>query len=146
MEWLMAYAEQRTVVPGVTEAVLSGSEGQLFLSVRDPDSTRIIALARMAIHPGWAGVFGLWVHPDHRRAGLGSTIVSAIAMVARENNMPAIYLQVSGDNAAGVAFWEELGFVVHHEYTYLARPTRDDAAAEATEPAQAAAAAEAADR
>ncbi|KRC91883.1 GCN5 family acetyltransferase [Terrabacter sp. Root85] len=123
LDWLMSYAEQRTVVPGATEAVLTGSDGQLFLSVTDPESKRIIALARMAIHPGWAGIFGLWVHPDHRRKGLATTIVSAIAMVARENNMPAIYLQVSADNADGVAFWEGLGFGVHHEYTYLARPT-----------------------
>ncbi|MEW1953835.1 GNAT family N-acetyltransferase [Terrabacter sp. NPDC080008] len=122
LEWLMTYGEQRTIVPGVTEAVLTGSEGQLFLSVSDPQSRRIIALARMAIHPGWAGIFGLWVHPDHRHEGLGSTIVSAVAMVARENNMPAIYLQVSADNTAGVAFWRSLGFTVHHEYAYLARP------------------------
>ena len=93
-------------MPGATEAVLTGSDGQLFLSVTDPDSSRIIALARMAIHPGWAGIFGLWVHPDHRRQGLATTLVSAIAMVARENNMPAIYLQVSADNTDGVAFWE----------------------------------------
>ena len=72
--------------------MLTGSEGQLFLSVRDPATARIIAIARMAIHPGWAGVFGLWVHPDHRRQHLATTIVSAIAMVARDNNMPAIYL------------------------------------------------------
>lgn len=122
LDWLMAYGEQRSIVPGATEAVLTGSDGQLFLSVRDPESGRIIALARMAIHPGWAGIFGLWVHPDHRHAGLGTTVVSAVAMVARENNMPAIYLQVSADNAAGVAFWESLGFTVHHEYTYLSRP------------------------
>ena len=123
LDWLMSYGEQRTIVPGATEAVLTGSDGQLFLSVTDPESGRIIALARMAIHPGWAGVFGLWVHPDHRRQGLATTVVSAIAMVARENNMPAMYLQVSSDNADGVAFWERLGFGVHHEYTYLARPT-----------------------
>ncbi|GAA2493079.1 GNAT family N-acetyltransferase [Terrabacter carboxydivorans] len=123
LDWLQAYAEQRPIVPGATEAVLTGSEGQLFLSVTDPQSHRIIALARMAIHPGWAGIFGLWVHPDHRREGLASTLVSAVAMVARENNMPAIYLQVSADNTDGVAFWQELGFGVHHEYTYLSRPT-----------------------
>ena len=123
LDWLMSYGEQRKVVPGATEAVLTGSDGQLFLSVTAPETGRIIALARMAIHPGWAGVFGLWVHPDHRRQGLATTIVSAIAMVARENNMPAIYLQVSADNSEGVAFWEGLGFGVHHEYTYLARPT-----------------------
>ncbi len=121
-EWLMAYAEQRRVVPGTTEAVLTGSEGQLFLSVRDEASKRIVGIARMAIQPGWAGIYGLWVHPDHRRRGIASTIVSAIAMVARENNMPAIYLQVSGDNADGVAFWNGLGFQTHHEYTYLAKP------------------------
>lgn len=123
MDWLMAYGEQRPIVPGATEAVLTGSDGQLFLSVRDPESNRIIALARMAIHPGWAGIFGLWVHPDHRRKGLATTVVSAVAMVARENNMPAIYLQVSADNSAGVAFWEQLGFGVHHEYTYLTAPS-----------------------
>lgn len=123
MDWLMTYGEQRSVVPGATEAVLTGSDGQLFLSVSDPETQRIIALARMAIHPGWAGIFGLWVHPDRRRKGLASTLVSAVAMVARENNMPAIYLQVSADNTDGVAFWEELGFGVHHEYTYLSRPT-----------------------
>ncbi|MFM6851145.1 MAG: GNAT family N-acetyltransferase [Terrabacter sp.] len=121
LDWLTAYGEQRSIVPGTTEAVLTGSDGQLFLSVRDPSTNAIIGLARLAIHPGWAGIFGLWVHPDHRRTGVATTIVSAAAMVARENNMPAMYIQVSGDNAAGVAFWEGLGFTVHHEYTYVAR-------------------------
>ncbi|NUO89616.1 MAG: GNAT family N-acetyltransferase [Dermatophilaceae bacterium] len=121
LDWLTAYAEQRPVVPGATEAVLTGSEGQLFLSVRDPATNAIIGLARLAIHPGWAGIFGLWVHPGHRRTGVATTIVSAAAMVARENNMPAMYIQVSGDNEAGVAFWDDLGFTVHHEYTYVAR-------------------------
>ena len=121
-EWLMAYAQQRPVVPGATEAVLTGSDGQLFLSVRDEESGRIVGLARMAIHPGWAGVFGLWVHPEHRRRGIATAVVAAIAMVARENNMPAVYLQVSADNTDAIAFWTGLGFEVHHEYTYLARP------------------------
>ncbi len=121
LDWLTAYGEQRSIVPGATEAVLTGSDGQLFLSVRDPQTNAIIGLARLAIHPGWAGIFGLWVHPDHRRSGLATTIVSAAVMVARENNMPAMYLQVSDDNAAGVAFWQGLGFTVHHEYTYVAK-------------------------
>ncbi len=100
-EWLMAYGRSRSVVPGATEAVLTGSEGQLFLSVRDESTRQIVGIARVAIHPGWAGVFGLWVTPERRRTGLASTIVSAAAMVARENAMPAIYLQVSADNTEG---------------------------------------------
>ena len=105
----MTYGRSRSVVPGATEAVLTGSDGQLFLSVRDDATGLLIGIARMAIHPGWAGIFGLWVDPAHRRRGIASTIVSAIAMVARENAMPAIYLQVSADNADGVAFWRESG-------------------------------------
>ncbi len=122
-EWLMAYGRSRSVVPGVTESVLTGSDGQLFLSVRDEATRQLVGIARLAIHPGWAGLFGLWVDPAHRRRGIASTIVSAAAMVARENAMPAIYLQVSSANTDGVAFWQSLGFGVHHDYTYLARPT-----------------------
>lgn len=121
-EWLMAYGQSRSVVPGVTEAVLTGREGLLFLSVRDEATRRIVAIARMAIHPGWAGIFGVWVDPERRRSGLATTLTSAIAMVARENAMPSMYLQVSADNTAAVRLYEELGFTVHHEYTYLKQP------------------------
>lgn len=118
-EWLMAYGESRSVVPGVTESVLTGSRGQLFMSVRDEASRRLVGVARMAIHPGWAGVFGLWVHPEHRRRGIATAIVSAIGMAARDNNMPAVYVQVAGDNDGAIAFWEGLGFTRHHDYVYL---------------------------
>jgi predicted GNAT family acetyltransferase len=121
-EWLMTYGQSRTVVPGVTETVLSGREGLLFLSVRDEASGQIVAIARMAVHPGWAGVFAVWVDPEHRRRGLATTLTSAIAMVARESSMPSMYLQVSADNTDAVRFYEGLGFTVHHEYTYLRRP------------------------
>lgn len=121
-EWLMAYGEQRSVVPGVTEAVLAGREGVLFLSVRDESTGRLAGIARMAIDPGWAGIFAVWVDPAHRRQGIATTMSQAIAMVARENNMPSIYLQVSADNAGGIALYEDLGFTVHHEYMYLKRP------------------------
>lgn len=121
-EWLMAYGEQREVVPGVTEAVLTGSGGQLFMSVRDPGTRRIVGVARMSISPGWAGIFAVWVHPEHRRTGIASAMTAAIALTAKENNMAAVFLQVSGDNPGAIAFYEGLGFVVHHEYTYLGKP------------------------
>ena len=122
-EWLRAYSEGRTPVPGITEAVLTGSERQLFLSIREDPNGRIIAVARLALHAGWAGVFGLWVHPDHRRQGLARGVMAAVGTIARENRMPAIYLQVSEDNDAAIAMYEALGFTVHHEYTYLVQPS-----------------------
>lgn len=120
-DWLMAYGEQRSVVPGVTESVLTGSAGQLFLSVRDEASGRIVGVSRMSISPGWAGIFAVWVHPDHQREGIATAMTSSIALVAKENNMAAIFLQVSADNPGAIAFYERLGFVVHHEYSYLGR-------------------------
>lgn len=121
-EWLMAYGEQRSVVPGVTEAVLTGREGVLFLSVRDEATGRLVGIARMAIDPGWAGMFAVWVDPAHRRRGIATTMTQAVAMVARENTMPSMYLQVSAANTDAVRLYEGLGFTVHHEYTYLVAP------------------------
>ncbi|WP_347350620.1 GNAT family N-acetyltransferase [Intrasporangium sp.] len=119
-DWLIAYGESRHVVPGVTESVLTGSRGQLFMSVRDDTGGRLVGIARMAIHPGWAGIFGLWVRPEHRRRGVATAIVSAIGMAARDNNMPSLYAQVSGADAGAVAFWQEFDFTTHHDYLYLA--------------------------
>ncbi len=121
-EWLASYGGGRPTVPGVTEAVLTGSEHQLFLSIRDAAAREVIAVARLTTHPGWAGVFGMWVHPDHRRRGLARTILSAIGRLAREHALPAIYLQVSADNDPAIRLYEGLGFSVHHEYTYLTPP------------------------
>lgn len=122
-DWMLAYGEGHSVRPRVTESVLTGSAGQLFMSVRDGQDRRPVAIARMAIHPDWAGVFGVWVTPGRRREGLGTALVSVIAMAARENTIRSLYAQVSADNEAGVAFWRDLGFAVHHEYTYLSRPS-----------------------
>jgi len=122
-EWLAAYGEHRAAARGVAEAVLTGSERQLFLSVVD-ESARIIALARLSLHTGWAGVFGLWVHPDHRRRGLARTLMSAVSGICRGQDVPAIYLQVSANNEAAIDLYEALGFTVHHEYTYLTPPQR----------------------
>jgi ribosomal protein S18 acetylase RimI-like enzyme len=121
-EWVEAYAGGRPTVPGITEAVLTGSERQLFLSIRDVDPDRFVAVARLTVHPGWAGVFGMWVHPDHRRRGLATTMLSSIGRFAREHELPAVYLQVSADNDAAIVLYEGLGFSVHHEYTYPTPP------------------------
>lgn len=123
-EWLMAYGEQRDPVPGVTEAVLTGSGGQLFMSVRDPATGRLVGIARMSISAGWAGIFAVWVHPEHRRAGIAKAMTAAIALAAKDNNMAALFLQVSGNNPTAITLYESLGFVVHHEYTYLGKPER----------------------
>jgi len=118
--WLQAYAEQRSVTPGVSEQVLTGSPGQLFASTTAADG-RVTALARMSVHPGWAGIHALWVDPAARRRGLARTIVQAVAHLAREHRMGSLFLQVEADNGPGHGLYASLGFLPHHTYVYLVR-------------------------
>lgn len=118
--WLTAYAQQRSVLAGVTEQVLTGSGGQLFLSIDGPGGeSDPIAIARLSIAPGWAGLSCVWTSLEHRRAGLARALASAAAMLARDHRMPSIYLQVEADNTPAIALYESLGFEHHSDYMYL---------------------------
>lgn len=116
--WLHAYGKQRSLTPGVSEQVLTGSPGRLFASTTAADGT-ITALARMSVHPGWAGISALWVDPGARRQGLARTIVQAVAHLGRQHRMGSLFLQVEADNEPAIALYESLGFTTHHTYVYL---------------------------
>ncbi len=116
--WLQAYARQRSIRPGITEQVLTGSPGQLFASTTAAGA-RITALARMSVQPGWAGIHALWVDPLARRQGLGRTLVQAVAHLARQHRMGSLFLQVEADNDAALRLYESLTFTTHHTYVYL---------------------------
>jgi ribosomal protein S18 acetylase RimI-like enzyme len=61
-------------------------------------------------HRGWLHL--LAVSPDHRKAGIGRRLVAESARLLRERGVPKLNLQVRGDNAGVVAFYERLGFAV----------------------------------
>jgi ribosomal protein S18 acetylase RimI-like enzyme len=117
-DWLAAYGRQRPTQPGITEQLLTGSPGQLFLSTSDR-SGAISALARLSVHPGWVGLQALWVEPSHRGRGLGRTVVQAAGMLTRQRRIPSIYLQVEVDNELAIRLYESEGFRTHHTYVYL---------------------------
>jgi GNAT superfamily N-acetyltransferase len=123
-DWLVAYEKQRSTQPGVTEQLLTGSPGQLFLSTTDRSSD-ISALARMAIHPGWAGLQALWVEPSQRGRGLGRTVLHAAGMLARQRRISSLYLQVEVENDAAIGLYESEGFRPHHTYVYLRKDPDD---------------------
>ena len=118
--WLEAYARQREVVPGVTDVVLAGTGDQLFLSTAEPAGD-VTAVARLSLHPGWAGLSALWVDPERRRQGLARTLLHAVGLLARERGLASVFLQVEVENAAAVDLYETEGFRTHHQYAYLVR-------------------------
>ena len=118
--WVQAYLGSKGVSPRQLTAVrglLESAPRQVFASCRD-DAGQVVAVGRLAVSPGWAGLFGLWTDPTLRRTGVGTSVVAAL-LDGVDRHTPALYLQVQDDNAPAIAMYRGLGFVDHHRYTYL---------------------------
>lgn len=131
--WLEAYRLSRRVVPDATAGVLRGSPSHLFGSIalgggmaqqlgistpgsRDP---RPVAIGRLGIAHGWAGLGALWTDPALRGRGLGAHLTTRLAAAAGQDGIRLMHLQVEADNAAAIRLYERLGFDRHSSYAYL---------------------------
>lgn len=132
-EWLEAYRRTRATVPGATEAVLRDSPRVVFASIapggglsqqlglRAPGAagTTPIALARLGIGAGWAGLGAVWTDPAYRGRGLAAHLTAALAAFLRHEDVALIHLQVEHDNDTAIRLYRRLGFDVHSSYVYL---------------------------
>jgi GNAT superfamily N-acetyltransferase len=126
--WL-ADDERSRAYGAAARAVLEGPADVGFAAVRGPGSAVVVAKGRVArgagVVPGdedWAGITNVWVSPVHRREGLGTVVMGALLEWAAERGATSAYLQVRGDNPAGLAAYTRLGFTTHHAYRYLRAP------------------------
>lgn len=60
---------------------------------------------------GEAEVLTLAVHPDGRRRGAGSALLSRLLDCLREHKIAVLFLEVAEDNAAALALYRRFGFV-----------------------------------
>lgn len=95
--------------PAELHRKLAADPGMLFVAVVGP---RIVgtAMADYSGHRGWIYMVG--VDPELQRRGIGEALVRAIEERLRAGGAPKINLQVRGDNAEVVAFYEKLGYRV----------------------------------
>jgi GNAT superfamily N-acetyltransferase len=114
--WLALYRHQEGPLPAVAAAVLSHHPAVRFISVRA--AGECVAIARVCVDGRWAGISGVEVAPAHRRHGLGTAVTVAGLRWAVRAGARRAYLQVFAPNVDGVAFWQRLGFAVHHDYRY----------------------------
>lgn len=135
--WSEAYALSRTVVPDATAGVLQGSPRQLFgsiglggglaqklgLSTPAARAPRPVAIARLGIAHGWAGLGAVWTDPAYRGRGLGSHLTARLAAAAGADGIRLMHLQVEADNATAIRLYERLGFDQHSSYVYLTQPS-----------------------
>ena len=132
-QWLEAYRLTRATVPGATEAVLrdsprvvfasiapgGGLSQQLGLRAADAAGPTPIALARLGIGAGWAGLGAVWTDPAYRGRGLAAHLTAALAAHLRQEDIALIHLQVEHDNDTAIRLYRRLGFDVHSSYAYL---------------------------
>lgn len=117
-EWFGVLCESRPSSRGGVEAVLHGSPLQRFAVARGSDGGAV-GIARVGVAAGWAGLGAMWVHPGHRRQGVGRSLLHAAARQATAHGCVSMHLQVESSNASALALYESAGFTTHHRYAYL---------------------------
>jgi N-acetylglutamate synthase len=118
--WLALYRPRGRRPPPIVTRLLMSAPWQAFGSVRA--AGRTVAIGRVAVANGWAGLTAVAVDPEHRRRGLGGAITVALARAAAEHGATGIYLQVENDNTAARSLYRRQGFADHHEYHYRVAP------------------------
>jgi GNAT superfamily N-acetyltransferase len=107
-------------LPPIARKVLTSAEDQSFVSIRDRGE--VLAIARLSVAGGWAGLTAVEVHPDHRRQRLGVAITAAACHEAERHGAARIFLQVETDNDPAQALYKRLSFRYSHRYHYRVAP------------------------
>ncbi|MTE14917.1 N-acetylglutamate synthase, CG3035 family [Nocardia aurantiaca] len=84
-----------------------------------------LAIGRAAITTApdgrrWVGLTCVAVAAEHRRHGLGALVCAEMIRWGKSRGATHAYVQVSHDNDAALALYQEMGFVEHHRYRYAA--------------------------
>ncbi|MER6253980.1 GNAT family N-acetyltransferase [Streptomyces sp. NPDC001584] len=74
------------------------------------------AIGRCVVDGRWAGFAAVTVDPAHRREGLATAVMAALARRALEEGASAAWLQVETDNPGALALYDGLSFATHHTY------------------------------
>lgn len=122
-EWLAACERWGRSLGGFGGELLGRHPRAGFAAVRG-DGGRMVAIGRVVVDDGWAGLSTAAVRPDHRRRGLATTLARARLRWARsEHGAARAYTQVEKDNTPSLAVCRKVGFVPHHDYHYRDEPS-----------------------
>ena len=75
---------------------------------------------------GWTDIMNVAVDPDHRRMGIGESLIRKLMEMLRERNCECLTLEVRASNAGAIALYEKLGFTeVGRRKNYYRNPKED---------------------
>ena len=121
--WLAMYhyrGQERQ--PPVMRRVLMSAPDQAFTSIRVLATGEVLAVGRLSIADGWAGITAVEVSPARRRAGLGTELTRGICAEAARRGARQVFLQVETDNSPARTLYERCGFRYSHRYHYRIAP------------------------
>ncbi|WP_455358629.1 GNAT family N-acetyltransferase [Streptomyces sp. SYSU K21746] len=120
--WLSRY--QRFQRPGPhVRAVLGSGPSVWFASVPRGAGEPPAAIGRCVVDGRWAGFMAVEVDPGHRRQGLATAVMAALARQALEEGASASWLQLEADNTGARGLYDGLGFATHHHYHHFRSAT-----------------------
>ncbi len=114
--WLTLYRYRGRPVPPDARRLLTSAPYQRFAAV--VDAGRTVAVGRLAVAHGWAGITAMEVAQSHRRRGLAGAVLRTLAAHAAQKGTERMYLQVAADNTAARNLYTRAGFRDHHGYHY----------------------------
>jgi len=120
--WLATYHYRgQDQQPPVTRTVLMSAPAQAFASIRN--KSEVLAIGRLSIADGWAGITAVEVSRARRGAGLGRALTSAICAEAAARGARQVFLQVEAGNVPARTLYERCGFRYSHRYHYRVAPS-----------------------
>jgi ribosomal protein S18 acetylase RimI-like enzyme len=112
--WLRLY--ERNVPVDVLAAVVDGA---VVFAHRSGAAAGRAAVTTAADGTRWAGLSAVRVADGQRRRGHARALCSALMAWAGEQGASSCYVQVLVDNTAGIALYEQLGFIAQHHARYV---------------------------
>ncbi|WP_419997599.1 GNAT family N-acetyltransferase [Streptomyces boninensis] len=116
--WLALYDRAATGPSEQALKVLHGGPSVWFATVPGAEGSAPAAIGRCVVDGRWAGFAAVEVAPEHRRKGLATEVMAALAARALDEGASAAYLQVEPHNDGALALYDRLGFSTHHAYHY----------------------------
>ena len=112
--------------PWSEKSIASELENALSLWLVAVEGDDVIGYVGSQTVLGWSDMMNVAVHPDHRRKGVGESLVIALEEALKAQESTCLTLEVRGSNDPAKTLYEKLGFAeVGRRKNYYRNPKED---------------------
>lgn len=83
----------------------------VFIVAVDEENEKVVAYAGVWLTLDFGDITNIAVHPDYRREGLGSRLLSTIVDLCKERDIERVCLEVKETNLSAIEFYKKSGFL-----------------------------------